>query len=63
MSMKVVSLYTRNGFTKGKTYTVESIDDIYYLITNDKGIVKHVWEKQFLHLDEYRKIRLEKLLK
>ena len=63
MSMKVVSLYTRGGFKKGKTYIVESIDHIYYLLINDKGIMKHTWCGNFISLDEYRKIRLEKLLK
>lgn len=63
MIMKVVSLYTRNGFTKGKTYTIESIDEIYYVAKNDKGILKHTWQENFINLDEYRKIRLEKLFK
>jgi hypothetical protein len=72
-SSKVVCIRIDKGFddlTVGKSYIlldsgdnemVYSSTGIYYGVINDNGVLNYYYHRKFIKLEEYRKLKLERL--
>lgn len=63
--MKIVCIdgNPENRLTKGKIYDVALFDGHMTLVRNDSGNMGYFFASRFISLEEYRNLKIDKLLK